>query len=172
MARQLCETHLDGKQATILGVDPIKSYLEELQLYTRNVQSCDKARTLFDTIVAAYSGEQAFLPEIDPRIKEVRKILNDMPEKKTSIKALAQKVHLSESRLAHLFKQQTGTPISRYILWMRLMEAVKCVFNGDDLTTSAHQAGFADSAHLSRTYKQIFGLKPSDFRVAGLSSEE
>lgn len=163
MARRLCETHLNVKPATVLDLDPIKSCMEELQRFTRTAQTCDTARQLFDRIVAAYAGEGEPLPELDPRIKEVRKILEDMPEKKASIKNIAQQVYLSESRLTHLFKEQTGIPLSRYILYMRLMEAVKCVFYGEDLTTAAHHAGFADSAHLSRTYKQIFGLKPSEF---------
>jgi AraC family transcriptional regulator len=29
------------------------------------------------------------------------------------------------------------------------------------LTTAAHEAGFADSAHLSRTFRDTFGLAPS-----------
>ncbi|MBF6447880.1 helix-turn-helix domain-containing protein [Nocardia elegans] len=32
---------------------------------------------------------------------------------------------------------------------------------GDDVTAAAHAAGFADSAHLSRTCRATFGLPPS-----------
>ncbi len=32
---------------------------------------------------------------------------------------------------------------------------------GDDLTGAAHGAGFADSAHLTRTCRQMFGLPSS-----------
>lgn len=32
---------------------------------------------------------------------------------------------------------------------------------GSSLTEAAHVAGFADSAHLSRTFRSMFGIAPS-----------
>ena len=32
---------------------------------------------------------------------------------------------------------------------------------GSSLTEAAHEAGFADSAHLSRTFRATFGIAPS-----------
>ena len=74
---------------------------------------------------------------------------------------LADRVGLSTSRLTHLFSEQVGLPLRRYVLWTRLMIAVTEVGAGRDLTTAAHAAGFADSAHLTRTCRDTFGLPPS-----------
>lgn len=74
---------------------------------------------------------------------------------------VAAAVGLSASRLTHLFTAQVGLPLRRYILWLRLMNAVHLARDGRDLTTIAHAAGFADSAHLTRTCREIFGLPPS-----------
>ncbi|MBV6761421.1 helix-turn-helix domain-containing protein [Rhodococcus opacus] len=74
---------------------------------------------------------------------------------------LAVRGGLSTSRLTHLFGAQVGLPLRRYVLWTRLMIAVTEVGAGRDLTTAAHAAGFADSAHLTRTCRDIFGLPPS-----------
>ncbi|MFE6921444.1 helix-turn-helix transcriptional regulator [Nocardia sp. NPDC057663] len=74
---------------------------------------------------------------------------------------VAAAVGLSPSRLTHLFTAQVGLPLRRYILWLRLMNAVHGAQAGQDLTTIAHAAGFADSAHLTRTCREIFGLPPS-----------
>ncbi|WP_074258372.1 AraC family transcriptional regulator [Mycobacteroides abscessus] len=74
---------------------------------------------------------------------------------------LAARVGLSASRLTHLFTEQVGIPLRRYVLWSRLRAAILRVQAGDDLTGAAHGAGFADSAHLTRTTREMFGLPPS-----------
>ena len=48
-----------------------------------------------------------------------------------------------------------------YVLWLRLQAVITRVKAGDDLTDAAHAAGFADSAHLTRTCRDMFGLPPS-----------
>lgn len=75
---------------------------------------------------------------------------------------LASMVHLSESRFTHLFRQQTGLPLSRYLLWLRLFDGVAAVARGDNMTRAAHRAGFADLAHMSRSFRSTFGVVPSE----------
>lgn len=74
---------------------------------------------------------------------------------------LASRAGISVSRLTHLFTAQVGIPLRRYVLWSRLRIAISRVRAGDDLTAAAHGAGFADSAHLTRTTRTMFGLAPS-----------
>lgn len=74
---------------------------------------------------------------------------------------IAARAGLSTSRLTHLFTAQVGLPLRRYALWLRLTLAIAEVAAGRDLTTAAHAAGFSDSAHLTRTCRENFGLAPS-----------
>ncbi|WP_036377793.1 helix-turn-helix transcriptional regulator [Mycolicibacterium austroafricanum] len=74
---------------------------------------------------------------------------------------VAAQLGISASRLTHLFTEQVGIPLRRYVLWSRLRMAITLVQAGDDLTGAAHGAGFADSAHLTRTTRDMFGLAPS-----------
>ena len=67
-------------------------------------------------------------------------------------------VHLSPSRLRHLFVEQTGLAFKTYVLWLRLVRAIQVYAEGRPLTEAAHAAGFADSAHFSRVFKRTFGL--------------
>jgi AraC-like DNA-binding protein len=61
----------------------------------------------------------------------------------------------------HLFKEQVGVPLRRYLLWHRILAAVDRATQGETLTEAAHASGLADSAHLSRAFREIFGLSPS-----------
>ncbi|HAS64097.1 MAG TPA: AraC family transcriptional regulator [Vibrio sp.] len=71
---------------------------------------------------------------------------------------IAADLALSESRFLHLFKQQMAMAWRPYLLWRRLICAVKLIIAGKSATHAAYRAGFSDSAHLSRTFKATFGI--------------
>ncbi len=73
---------------------------------------------------------------------------------------------LSPGRFRHLFVQETGTPFRAYLLWLRLNVATETAMAGASWTEAAHEAGFADSAHLTRTFKRMFGFNPVDLAAA------
>ena len=72
---------------------------------------------------------------------------------------------LSPDRLRHVFVKHTGLPFRTHVLWLRLLKAVEAFSRGESLTNAAHQAGFADSAHLSRTFRRTFGVAASELQI-------
>lgn len=79
----------------------------------------------------------------------------------------AQQFALSPSRFSHVFSAEMGITYSAFRKWRKLLATLESVANGSKLTAAAHDGGFADSAHFSRTFKATFGLSPSEalFRV-------
>lgn len=75
--------------------------------------------------------------------------------------ALARVAGLSVSRLRHVFREEVGVSASRYRWWLRLRLSALSLKAGHSLTTAAHEAGFADAAHFSRTFRRTFGFAPS-----------
>ncbi|AQT96080.1 MULTISPECIES: helix-turn-helix domain-containing protein [Pseudomonas] len=94
----------------------------------------------------------------DPRLARALAALDQQLTGKVSAQALAQAAHLSLSQLERLFCDQLGLPVRRLVLWRRLRIALQLALAGGTLTEAAHGAGFADSAHFSRTMKQLFGV--------------
>lgn len=80
--------------------------------------------------------------------------------------AVAAEVHLSPSRLAHLFSAQVGIPLRPYVRWQRLQHAIRLVADGHTLTAAAHSAGFTDGPHFSRVFRHNFGSAPSTLAAA------
>ncbi|MBC6624436.1 AraC family transcriptional regulator [Pseudomonas sp. DWP2-2] len=74
---------------------------------------------------------------------------------------LATLVHLSPTRFSHWFVEQTGLPLRSYAKWLRLTQAVRYLACGQPITTAAHESGFSDSAHFSRTFRSLLGIDPS-----------
>lgn len=97
---------------------------------------------------------------VDGRVDTALAFLRESPQLYGSIESLADKVHLSPSRFAHIFKRVVGVPVRRYVLWMKMRRALDLAMAGDSLTTAALSAGFSDSAHLSRTVRAMMGIAP------------
>lgn len=97
-------------------------------------------------------------PAVDPRIAEAVRRIETLPDKKISVDRLANRAGLSRSRLMHLFRESLGIPVRRYLLWKRLQDGLILVRQGLPLTRAAIDAGFADYAHFSRTFKSTFGV--------------
>lgn len=97
---------------------------------------------------------------LDSRIAALQEKLRTLPDKRATLGEIAAELGLSESRLTHLFKQETGVSFRRYLLWLRLGDAMARALSGAPLTEAAHASGFSDSAHLSRTCREMFGINP------------
>lgn len=128
----------------------------------------DTAATLADTeawirTVLAALGVEAFDVQAPSRttrraIAYVEQSLDGVP-RLTEAAALAS---TSASRLSHRFSAEIGLPFRRFVLWTRMKRAVEATRAGGDLTAAAAAAGFSDAAHLSRTFRAMFGLSPSN----------
>jgi AraC-like DNA-binding protein len=94
----------------------------------------------------------------DARVERALLALDQQLSGTVSAHALAQAAHVSLSQLERLFANQLGLPVRRLVLWRRLRVALGLALGGSTLTEAAHGAGFADSAHFSRTMKQLFGV--------------
>jgi len=114
-------------------------------------------------LAAGHAALQALAPPpaaapIDPRVRRIIDHAIANLERPLTLVDGAHGVHLSPGRLRHLFVEQTGLAFKTYLLWLRLMKAIERYSEGRSLTEAAHDAGFADSAHFSRTFRRTFGV--------------
>jgi len=98
---------------------------------------------------------------LDPRIVRSLALIRTGLDQPLRLAALARTLNMSPSWLSHEFTKQVGMPLRRYVLWQRLWRAVESALKGCTLTEAAHAAGFSDSSHLSRTFRESFGVAPS-----------
>lgn len=98
----------------------------------------------------------------DRVISIIEYIENHDLEYDTMIHTLTQTVNLSSSRLSHLFRENVGLSLKKYLVWCKLKKTIKQHLNNqDDLFTSLIQGGFYDQPHFSRAFKTMLGIKPS-----------
>jgi AraC family transcriptional regulator len=97
----------------------------------------------------------------DLRVTRVLNTIRASADLRMSVETAAAAAHLSPSRFAHLFKQQVGLPFRRYMLWRKLTRATLAIARERTITAAAQAADFADAAHVTRTFHQMFGIPPS-----------
>lgn len=106
-------------------------------------------------------GAPSAIRAMDRRVAHLVRHLKEFPADDSPVRVLAASVGLSEDRLHHLFSTEAGIPIHRFRLWLRLKHASHLFLEGQSLTEAAHDSGFADSAHFTRTFVKMFGAPPS-----------
>ncbi len=115
------------------------------------------ARRVIDCLAPAHARTTV----LDPRVAAVVGRIRDDPGRAVTLAHAAAWAHLSPGRFRHLFVAQTGITFRAYLLWARVVHAVARGMAGSSWTDAAQQAGFSDSAHLSRTCRRMFGVAPT-----------
>ncbi|MCF0075544.1 helix-turn-helix domain-containing protein [Dyadobacter sp. CY261] len=101
--------------------------------------------------------------DYDERVtKIVEYIKANYSEQNITPQTFADIVFLSPSRLASLFKKQTGSSLSKYLLWTRLRQAIYITLSDKDrsLTDIAYDTGFYDLPQPNKYMYKMFGMPP------------
>lgn len=175
-----------SSQQLLLLIDPASSLGHYLnQLTTKTISSFDLPlaailRTILENIITEKSSFEKSVIQIkknldkincqcksqshfnDDRIQTAINYLELNYNSVIPVEEIASICFLSPSRFLHLFKEKTGITYRRVQLWNKIKRSFKSLPH-QTITETAHQYGFSDSAHYSKTFKQNFGFPPNFF---------
>lgn len=102
--------------------------------------------------------------KMDERIVEVLAILREMDEvPENAVDFLCSSVCLSKSRISHLFKENLGVSLSRYLSWEKMRKGYIHFQKYGNITDAAIMAGFDSPSHFAATCKRMFGISFSEY---------
>jgi AraC-like DNA-binding protein len=134
----------------------------QLRRPMRSVECVNTVRSLLERLLASGS------PVARPRrgngatpLASVRDYLRARSGEQVSIAELASMSGLTESHLIRAFHREFGLPPHAYHMRLRLAAASELLSNGVSVSTAAYECGFADQSHLSRQFKEVYGLTPA-----------
>lgn len=109
-------------------------------------------------------GAAQFPPELIAVIED----LTADPMSRMAQHELADRLQVERTKALRMFKAATGLTFRRFKQWSGLQHAARKIASGELVRTAAMDGGFADTAHLTRTFRASFGLTPSE-AIAGLA---
>jgi len=103
---------------------------------------------------------------MDPRIYKVITLMKENLQREQSLTGMAQSVHISSSRLYHLFKAETGTTPTHYLQSLRMQRA-KYLLETTFLRVKeiGMKVGINGDSHFVRDFKLEYGMSPTRYRA-------
>ena len=122
-----------------------------------NVHSGDALRSVCEGMLSELRGEDAVRP-FDSSVLRVIDLMAD-EDCEYDMDALANRVFLSKSRLAHVFSEQTGVTLKEYLQDKRLESACRKMLRGMNITQAAYDSGFSGSSHIASSSIKLTGMQ-------------
>jgi AraC-like DNA-binding protein len=142
-----------NEPAWVIFVEPYAVPIERLASFTTLSLSNspdDIAKALQSMRVESIVGE---------RVTRLVSAIDDALAQSSNVQDIAQRLAVSSSQLQRRTHAALGVPVRRLVRWRRLRRALIALSSGGNLTSAAHEAGFSDSAHFSRTMRDMFGVR-------------
>jgi AraC family transcriptional regulator of arabinose operon len=112
------------------------------------------------------AGEGSVHLRLDERVRKAMDYLAARPAEPFRLDALAKHCGLSESRLSHLFREQTGETPQVYSEELRLRLAQQLlVHSGLRVNEVAAETGFADPFYFAKRFRKFAKCSASEYRA-------
>ena len=137
---------------------------------------CRNGSLFADSIAAAFAvhllknySSAKIAPEtggLPPRVlRRVVEFINDNLTEDLILSDIAGVAGKSQYHLTRLFKQSTGTSITRYVQSQRVKLAQTLLANQNlSVTEISHRIGYTSHSRFSAVFRQLTGQTPSDYR--------
>ncbi|MBQ7488077.1 MAG: helix-turn-helix transcriptional regulator [Clostridia bacterium] len=140
-------------------------------LYIRRLDKCQTKEAVFDlhdTMFRDYVTRMQHLERTEIYSKQIHRCMDYIDQHLQSpltVELLAGELSVSRSYLSTLFQKETGRSVSEYIRDRRIETAKKLLTYTDfSCLEIAEYLCFSSDSHFSRTFREVAGESPSQFR--------
>lgn len=151
----------DGSFLTSVFENLLRDFIRRDDLFEISIGN--QVRTILIEI-----SRQSSLPTVSPksdRITDAIAHIHRHYSEDLSIKDVASKYYLSESRFRTLFKEKTGHSPKEYQMILRINRAKEALLDTRlSLREISEMVGYSDQLYFSRIFTQRVGISPSEYR--------
>ncbi len=152
------------------GVD-VNTMLERNLSYVTRIVQFDTQEDLCAWIGLALNEfiELVYSSQDAKKVTQIQPAINYVDanyDKPISLAEVAKACHLSVSRLTHLFKEQMGITVIDYLTSVRIERAKQLLLaTNQNCTEICFQVGYCNQSYFTRTFKELVGMTPRQFRA-------
>lgn len=158
-------------------VNTVKRLLTEAGITYSNVElgkiivddsTDDKQLTFLDTLLEAEGFKRIVDPESalveQIKLNVIHHVREENDDRHNLSECLSNEIGVSYDTLSRIFSAKEGRTIEKYYIAQKI-EWVKELINYGDLTLSeiAYKTNYSSVAHLSRQFKSVTGLTPTEY---------
>lgn len=152
------------------GQFPTEQLEELFETFNQGILSYGSVAEIFDYLETmlcdsfARMMEDKRLADIKP-IREAKKYIQENFAGPITLEKVSEVAGFNPAYFSGLFKQETGSTFTEYLLKMRMEEA-KTLLKETKLSVSSicEQVGYSDTKHFTKTFTKYTSLKPNEYR--------
>jgi len=168
-ASQLAEIFARGGKITLDEGD-IEWMRQNFSRMFENREDRQLVRRILAMVCCALSRMERFSRPDEPRVSyitDVRQYICSHYREKMTAAILAEKFHVSRTKLMCDFRENVYTSLNVYITNERLLHARQFLSEGKSVSEAAELSGFESERNFRRCFVKQLGMTPSGYRANG-----
>ena len=149
-----------GHEALELPAEPFRKRIEEAIIPGN--RHFFILYTLISEILCSIPGDFFDLQAVSARALNIEKALHFISQHDGDVtnEQIAAHLHLSRTRLLHLFKESVGISPQKYCAQIKMLFAEQLLKSGKSIQAVADASGYADRYHFSKEFKRFHQVPP------------
>lgn len=162
--------HISAHTVTESGLDTL---MKSIYTYIQGEKAADTAMVICKTVellvqintILKDPSAVAQPPTYENKlIHRVLLFLDKHHQENISISNIAQNFNIDKSYLSHLFKNNVGTSVWNYVIFLRINHFNNLIIHNHSIEEACHQSGFQNYSNFYRLYKKHMGITPQQFK--------
>lgn len=114
--------------------------------------------------IIEYLVTSHFLEKLDPKIEKGIRYMMERVEEHVKLEEISAYCGYHPQYFIRLFKTCMGETPHQFIIRHRMKKAMSMLLEGESVAKTADTVGYRESKNFSRTFRQIYGITPSDVK--------